>query len=74
MADIYERHFVFSQKQMDIRKQVEKNPKFGTVVVNGIPKTYTDIILTKNQNDKQFPDSVVLISGDIRKLKFTDPS
>ena len=74
MADIYNRYFVFSQKQMDIRKKAENGPKFGTVVVNGIPKPCTDIILSPNQNDKLFPDSVVLIEGDIRKLKFTNPS
>ena len=74
MANIYNRYFVFSQKQMDIRKKAESSPKFGTVVVNGIPKTYTDILLSPNQNDKLFPDSVILIEGDIRKLKFTNPS
>lgn len=74
MADIYTRYFAFSQKQMEVRRKIETKPKFGTVIVNGSPKVYTDIMTSANQNDKQYPDTIVLISGDIRKIKFTEPS
>ena len=43
------------------------NAKFGTVTVNGVPKRYTSIV-TDMKNAKS--DAIVLISGDIRKIKY----
>jgi len=74
--DLYNRFFVFSQQQMDLRISIEKktgkNPKFGTVIVNGTPKVYTDIVASMNQ--VRFADSIIVTSGDIRKIKYTQPS
>lgn len=77
MSDMYKRYFVFSQKQMDLRISVEKDklgrsPKFGTVIVNGSPKVFTEIVT--DMSSCRFADAVMLISGDIRKIKYTEPS
>jgi hypothetical protein len=75
--DLYKRYFVFSQKQYDMRMEVEnkklgQKPKFGTVVVNGSPKVFTEIV--RDMNNCKFSDAIVLTSGDIRKIKYTEPS
>lgn len=76
-ADMYTRYFVFSQQQMDLRIDIEKKklgkaPKFGTVIVNGSPKIFTEILL--DMKSSRFGDAIVLTSGDIRKIKYTEPS
>ena len=76
MSNIYERCFVFSREQMDNKIKIEtsnggKKPKFGTVIVNGIPKTYTDIVLSMDK--VRFSDANLLVRGDIRTVKFTEP-
>ena len=48
-----------------------KNASFGTVSVRGVPKRYTSIV-SSMENTK--PDSIVLIKGDIRKIKYTPPT
>ena len=74
MADkSYDRIFIFSQEQMDLKKRVEGNRcKFGTVVVNGSKKIYTDIV--KNMSRVQYGDAKVIIQGDIRKIKYFPPA
>lgn len=63
--------FIFSQQQMEqIKKIVGKEAKFGTVVVNGTRKTYTDIV--KSMKDIKFSDSYKLIEGDINNIKYTE--
>jgi len=43
MVDIYNRIFIFSKEQMNKKKEIEgKNAKFGTVVVKGSSKVYTE--------------------------------
>lgn len=72
-VDIWKRTFVFSREQQDRKKSIDikmgKNPEFGTVLVNGTPKVYTDIVT--DMTKVKFADSIALITGDIRRIKFT---
>jgi hypothetical protein len=77
MSNIYERCFIFSREQMEHRISVEtanggSTPKFGSVIVNGIPKTYTDIVVSMDK--ARYSDSTLLVRGDIRTIKYTQPS
>lgn len=73
MADLYNRVFIFSQEQMKQKRKIEgKNTSFGTVIVNGVKKTYTDIVT--DIKDVSFSDAQKLIEGDIRKIKYTEPA
>jgi hypothetical protein len=75
-VDIYRRIFVYSRQQqedkMNIDRKMGRNSKFGTVIVNGVPKTYTDIVT--NMSKCKFSDSIIVCTGDIRKIKFEAPS
>lgn len=73
--NIYYRVFVFSQTQQDKLIDLEKSrgnvaPVFGRVTVRGSQKTYTDIL--RSREDIRYPDSRVLIEGDIRTIKYTE--
>lgn len=74
MSDLYNRYFIFSQQQMNLRIDIESKlgvkPKFGTVIVNGSPKIFTDILV--DMSTSRFGDSKILITGDIRKIKYTE--
>lgn len=71
--DMYNRIFVFSQQQMNQRKAIEgSNVQFGTVYVNGIPKKYTDMVISMDQ--VPFADAKKLIEGDFRSIRYTEPS
>lgn len=70
-VDMYHRIFVFSSEQMAQKKKIEgKNASFGTVIVNGANKTYTDIVVDMS---KAKADAQKLIEGDIRKIRYTEP-
>ena len=76
-TDLYHRVFIFSQQQMDLKielgkKKDGKAPKIGTVIVNGTSKMYTDIL--RSADEIRFSDSIVLLSEDIRKVKFKEGS
>jgi hypothetical protein len=45
-------------------------PKFGSVIVNGVPKMYTDIVTSMDK--ARFSDSTLLLRGDIRKISYTN--
>lgn len=70
--DIYYRYFVFSRDQMDDqRRRAEKLgqvAKFGKVIVDGIPKEYTDILL--DMKSAKYPDSILIAEGDIRSITY----
>jgi hypothetical protein len=73
--NIYHRVFIFSQTQKDNIMEIEKSrgnvsPVFGKVIVRGTPKVYTDII--NSRANIRYPDSRVLIEGDIRSIKYTE--
>ena len=72
-GNIYTRYFIFSKTHMENMKAVAKqrgdiNPKFGTVVVNGVPKTFTSMVASID--NLRYADSKILISGDIRTIKY----
>lgn len=75
--NIYYRVFIFSKTQQEKIIEIERSkgaadPKFGTVIVNGSPKVYTAILVSRSSI--RYPDSKVLIEGDIRSIKFTKGS
>lgn len=75
--NIYYRVFIFSQTQHDKLIEIEKSrgvgePRFGTVIVRGSPKVYTAVLVSRD--NIRYPDSKVLIEGDIRNIKFTKGS
>ena len=75
--NIYHRVFIFSQTQMDQIMEIERKnghvaPVFGSVIVNGVKKTYTSILTSRK--GIRYPDSRVLIEGDIRSIKHTKSS
>lgn len=69
---MYYRYFLYSAEEEALRMKIHgKNASFGTVSVRGVPKRYTSIV-SSMENTK--PDSIVLIKGDIRKIKYTPPT
>ena len=73
--NIYHRIFIFSQTQMDKMMEIEKKrgsaaPVFGTVIVKGSKKIYTDIVTDRKYI--RYPDSRILIEGDIRSIVHTE--
>lgn len=75
--NIYERCFVFSREEMDKIVSLETSngrpaPKLGTVIVNGVQKQYTSIVTSMDR--ARYSDSICLIKGDIRTIKYTQPS
>lgn len=71
-VDIYNRIFIFSKEQMKRKKEIEgKNAKFGTVIVKGSSKTYTEIVRSINSNLPS--DYEIITSGDIRHIKYFPP-
>ena len=72
MQDIYYRYFVFSRTQLeDIKRREEKLGRYttiGKVIVDGIAKEYTDIIL--NMESAKYADSIIITEGDIRKITY----
>lgn len=77
MSNMYERTFVYSREQMQQIKKNEANlgnthVKFGTVIVNGVAKDYTEILPPGRTS--RFADARVLTTGDMRAIKYTDPN
>lgn len=71
-TNMYYRYFVHSQEEEERKKRVSgPNIKLGTVIVRGVPKTYTSIV--RNPNDAP-ADALIIAKGDIRKIKYTAPS
>lgn len=75
MSNVYEVSFAFSQKQMDDIVKIETSnggpkPKFGKVVVKGVEKLYTEMLGPGIKS--RYPDSRTLITGDIRKISYTE--
>ncbi len=75
--NIYFRYFVFSETQMNNAKKIantrgDMSPEFGKVFVHGTAKTYTDIVASIN--NLRYSDSKIITSGDIRNIKYTQPT
>lgn len=78
MADLYTRYFLFSQDHYDKVKAIEekagnRNYKFGTVLVGGYPKIYTIVTRNPTAYTQRYGDAKIVLSGDIRKVRYTDP-
>lgn len=73
MTDIYHRYFIFSRLQMEAMKErstkLGRDIEFGKVVVGGVKKEYTDILLDMSQ--AKYPDSIKVAEGDIRRIVYT---
>ena len=69
---MYYREFIYSAEEEALRQKIHgKNVSFGTVSVRGVPKRYTSIVASMEDAK---PDAIVLIKGDIRKIKYTSPT
>lgn len=69
---MYYRYFVYSAEEEALKQKINGvNASFGTVIVRGVPKRYTSIVQDMSQSSA---DALVLIKGDIRKIKYTPPS
>lgn len=70
-SSMYHRYFVYSAEEEALQIKVHgTNTLFGTVSVRGVPKRYTSIV--RDPKDSK-SDAIILISGDIRKIKYTPP-
>lgn len=76
-TDINFRYFMFSKEHYDKTLEIEKKAgnkyKFGTVIVNGYPKVFTGITRNPESYSQRYGDAKVIISGDIRKIRYTEP-
>lgn len=71
MQSMYYRYFIYSAEEEALRMKIHgNNASFGTVNVRGVPKRYTSIV--SSMEDAK-PDAIVLIKGDIRKIKYNPP-
>lgn len=74
VKDIYHRVFIMSRQQMEELKernnQLGLKTEFGKVIVNGVERAYSDIIL--DMADCRYSDAVKVIEGDIRAIKHTE--
>jgi hypothetical protein len=70
-TSMYFRYFVYSAEEETLmQKTLGPDVTFGTVSVRGVPKRYTSIVKDMSATK---PDAIVLIKGDIRKIKYTPP-
>ena len=70
-SSMYHRYFVYSAEEESLQIKVHGvNASFGTVSVRGVPKRYTSIVRDPKESK---PDAIVLIKGDIRKIRYTPP-
>jgi len=69
VPSMYFRYFVYSEQEADLfHKAHGINATLGDVVVNGIAKKYTSIVLNM---DEAKSDAILLVKGDIRKIRHT---
>jgi hypothetical protein len=69
---MYLRYFVYSSEEEALKTKIHgADASFGTVIVRGVPKRYTSIVTDLS---KTRADALVVIKGDIRKIKYTPPS
>ena len=65
-------YFIYSKEQMELMKNIAKrrgkNLTLGTVIVNGLPKAYTDIVL--DPSNARFTDAIVVTSGILGDIKY----
>lgn len=70
-TSMYYRYFLYSAEEEALRQQIHgTNVDFGSVIVRGVAKRYTSIV---SSMDNAKSDAIILIKGDIRKIKYTPP-
>lgn len=69
IRSMYYRYFVYSEQEADLFSKAHPTGELGTVIVNGIPKKYTSMVLDTNDSKS---DAIVVVKGDIRKIKYTN--
>jgi len=74
MSNIYERTFVYSQKQKEEMTKIQTanggaKPKLGTVIIRGVKKEYTEMLAASRSS--RYPDARILITGDLRNISYT---
>lgn len=75
---LYTRYFMFSMEHLDKIKELSdkngiKNPQLGKVMVAGNYKRYTFMTKDPESYSQRYADAKVIISGDIRKIRYTEP-
>jgi hypothetical protein len=72
VPSMYNRYFMYSASDAARATRVYgKNTECGTVIVRGVPKPYTSIVTDPSSSAT---DAVVVTQGDIRKIKYTEPT
>lgn len=69
-------YFVYSREQATRLEKANtvaghRSPKFGRVIVSGIPRMYTDVVT--NINTFPFADLQIVTKGYKSKMSFTEP-
>lgn len=75
---LYTRYFMFSYEHyMKIKeladKNGNKNPKLGSVMVAGNFKKYTFMTRDPETYSSRYSDARIVLTGDIRKIRYTEP-
>ena len=74
--DMYKRDFVYSREQKKDKEKIfakiNKVYTPGSVIVKGRTKPFTDIVLDINKF--AYSDAQLVVSGDIRQIKYVAPS
>ena len=73
------RYFMFSKDHYDKIKEIEakagnRNYQFGKVIVNGYGKVFTSIVRDPSTYTIRYGDAKIICKGDIRKIRYTEPS
>jgi hypothetical protein len=72
VVSMYIRYFIYSDSEHKRMQNVYgANYTPGTVVVRGVAKPYTSIV---SDPTKMSTDAIVVTKGDIRKIKYSEPT
>ena len=68
-----------TKKMLDKIKEIEakagnRNYQFGKVIVNGYGKVFTSIVRDPSTYTIRYGDAKIICKGDIRKIRYTEPS
>ena len=79
MSDsMYTRYFMFSYEHSKKLEELAKkngnmSPKLGKVMVAGNYKKYTFMTTDPERYSKLYGDARIVVSGDLRKMRYTEP-
>lgn len=72
VPSMYYRYFVYSAEEAERATRIYgKTAAPGSVIVKGVPKPYTSIMTDPSAMNT---DAIVVTKGDIRKIKYTEPT